>query len=239
MAGVATFSQWSVVDERSAVKVDPSYSFESISLVSCGVVTGWGSVVNAGNVRAGDTVVIYGCGGIGMNAVRAAVEANAGLVAVVEPVAWKRDFAKSAGADVVYETAAEAHGSVWELTRGVGVDASVITIGVVTSKDIRAAFDVTRKGGTIVLTAVSDDMLEDTIQLPGAMLSMFQKQLVGTLGGHCVPLIDIPRLLQMSQSGKLKIDDLLTRRYTLDEINEGFADMLAGENIRGVIVHEH
>jgi NDMA-dependent alcohol dehydrogenase len=239
MAGTATFSQWSVLDERSTIKVEPSHSFESISLVTCGVATGWGSVVNAGEVRAGDAVVIYGSGGIGMNAVRAAVDSHAGLVAVVEPIDWKRDFAKGIGADVVCATAEEAHQVVWEVTRGVGVDVAVVTVGVVTSDIVRAAFELTRKGGTIVLTGVADDMFEETIQLSGSMLTVFQKRIVGSLYGHCAPANDIPRLLKMSADGKLKIDDLVTERYSLDDINEGFADMLAGRNIRGVIVHEH
>jgi NDMA-dependent alcohol dehydrogenase len=239
MAGTGTFAQRAVLDERSTIKVDPSIPLEWVSLVTCGVTTGWGSVVNAGGVRAGDAVIIYGCGGIGMNSVRAAIDAHASLVAVVEPVEWKRDFAKQSGADAVFATAEEAHQSVWDQTRGAGADVSVVTVGVVTSAIVRAAFEVTRKGGTIVLTAVADDMFEETIQLSGAMLAMFQKRIVGSLYGNCAPIEAVPRLLRMAQSGKLKIDDLVTAHYELDDINRAFKDMVDGRNMRGVIVHQH
>lgn len=234
-----TFSQWLVADERSLVVVDPEIPLEWVSLVTCAVATGWGSVMNAGQVRPGDTVIIYGCGGIGSNAVRAAVAADAGLVAVVDPLSIKRDFARYLGADHVYATAEEAWTELVDLTHGVGADVTIITVGKMTSEPIRAAFDATRKGGTIVLTGVSDDITQDSVQLPGSMLTLFQKRLVGTLYGHCIPRIDIPRLLSLAQSGKLKIDDLVTQRYSLAEINQGYTDLLEGRNLRGVLLHEH
>lgn len=237
--GLGTFSQWAVVDERSVVKVDSSIPLEWASLVSCGVATGWGSVVNAGKVGAGDVVVVYGCGGIGVNAVRAAIQSNAGMVAVVEPVAWKREFAEKSGADVAYPDAESAQTDLWDRTKGVGADVAVITVGKVDSQVIGAAFQVVRKGGTIVLTGLSDDVMEDTIQLPGSMLTLFQKRLVGSLYGNCTPHYDIPRLLDMAKAGKLELDDLVTNRYRLEDINQGYDDMLNGRNIRGVIVHEH
>ena len=238
-AAAGTFSQWIVVDERSLVTVDPQIPLEWVSLVTCGVATGWGSVVNAGQVRPGDVVVIYGSGGIGANAVQAAVGANAGTVAVVDPVAGKLDFARRLGADRTYDKSSDAHSDVLDLTRGVGADLAVITVGKVTSEVVRAAYEITRKGGTIVLTGVSDNIMEDTIQLPGSMLTLFQKRIVGSLYGHCNPRVDIPRLLSLAQSGKLALDEMITRRYRLDEINVGYADLLDGQNIRGVIIHEH
>src|SRR4051794_38716841 len=92
-AGLGTFSEYLVASQASLIKVDPSLPWEWVSLVTCGVTTGWGSVVNAAEVRAGDTVAVYGCGGIGSNAVLAAVESNAGFVAVIEPIGWKRELA--------------------------------------------------------------------------------------------------------------------------------------------------
>jgi Zn-dependent alcohol dehydrogenase len=109
---------------------------------------------------------------------------------------------------------------------------------VVNSEIVRAAFDITRKGGTIVLTGVADHILEDTIVLPGTLLTVFNKRIVGTLYGGCNPIADIPRLLNMAQHGKINLDNLVTKRYTLDQINEGFEDMLSGRNIRGLIVHD-
>jgi len=238
-AATGTFSQWAVVDERSVVKVDPELPLEWISLVTCAVATGWGSVVNAGRVQPGDAVVIYGCGGIGVNAVQAAIDAHAGVVAVVDPIQWKRDYAKGLGADFTYASAGEAHADLWERTGGVGADLAVVTVGKVNAEVVEAAFHLTRKGGTIVLTGVSDDIAETTIKLPGSLLTLFQKKIVGSLYGNCNPRVDIPRLLTMAKNGKLKLDGLVTARYSLDEINLGYDDLLAGKNLRGVIVHEH
>jgi alcohol dehydrogenase/S-(hydroxymethyl)glutathione dehydrogenase/alcohol dehydrogenase len=238
VAATGTFSQWIVVDQRSLVKVDPDIPLEWVSLVTCGVATGWGSVINAGQVSTGDVVIIYGCGGIGSSAVQAAVNVGAQTVAAVDPVEMKLKFAQDLGADRTYDNAADAQRDLLDLTRGVGADVAIVTVGKVTSEVVRAAFDITRKGGTVVLTGVSDHYDDNTIQLPGAMLTLFQKKVVGTLYGHCNPHVDIPRLLNLAKSGKLKLDDFITRRYTLDQINEGYADLLAGQNIRGVIIHE-
>ncbi|MET0929297.1 MAG: NDMA-dependent alcohol dehydrogenase [Aeromicrobium sp.] len=237
-AGLGTFSEYLVASTFSLVKVDKSLPWEWVSLVTCGVATGWGSIVNQGKVKAGDSVAIFGCGGIGSNAVRAAIQANAGLVGVIEPVEWKRDLALKWGADAVYATAEEAHADMWERTHGAGVDVSVVTVGVVHADIVEQAFNLARKGGVVVLTAVSDDMTEASIQIPGSFLTLFQKSIVGALFGACVPQTDVPMLLAMAKSGKLPLDEMVTSRYKLDDIEQGFTDMLDGKNIRGVIVHD-
>jgi NDMA-dependent alcohol dehydrogenase len=236
---IGTFSQYTVVNERSVVKVDRDIPLEWVSLVTCAVATGWGSVINSGQVRSGDTVIIYGCGGIGSNAVQAAANVGARLVAVVEPVDWKREVAKNLGADLTFPDARKAQEALWEETGGVGMDVSIITVGSADAEVVAAAFEVTRKGGTIVLTAVSDDMSELSIQLPGSMLTLFQKKIVGSLFGACNPHVDIPRLLDLARAGKIRLAEMVTARYPLDQVNEGFADLEAGRNLRGVIVHEH
>ncbi|RZL85342.1 MAG: Zn-dependent alcohol dehydrogenase [Rhodococcus sp. (in: high G+C Gram-positive bacteria)] len=238
IAATGTFARHAVLDQRSIVKVDKSIPWEWISLVTCGVATGWGAVVNAGKVIAGDTVAIYGCGGIGANAVSAAVQANADIVAVIDPVDSKRTFAEKLGADAVYATAELAQVDMWERTHGVGVDVAVVTVGVITSDIIRSAFNLTRKGGSVVLVGVADDATEETLQLSSSMLTLYGKRVIGTLYGDCNPRADIPQLLRMANHGKLDLDSLITRRYTLDQINDGFRDMLSGENIRGLIIHD-
>jgi len=236
--GVGTYAEHIVVSENSVVKVDASIPWEWVSLVTCGVATGWGSVVNAGEVKAGDTVAVYGCGGIGANAVLAAIASNAGIVAVVEPVEWKREQALKWGADYAYATAEEAHADMWERTHGAGVDVAIVTAGVVHADLVAEAYDLTRKGGALVLTGVADDFSEVSIQLSGTALTLFQKRIIGTLFGNCIPHVDVPKLLDLAVRGKLPLDDLVTRRYRLDEVEQGFEDMLAGRNFRGVIVHE-
>lgn len=238
-AGVGTFAAHSVLDVRSLVPIDPDIPLEWASLVSCGVATGWGSVVNAGELRSGESIVIYGLGGIGVNSLRAAVSGGAGLVAVVDPLENKREIAKSFGADCVYATAKEAHADLWDRTHGVGMDLAVLTAGVVETPLVTAAFNLIRKGGRMVLTGVTDVPTDTSIELPGSLLTLFSKRIIGTLFGDCNPHADVPKLLRLAKDGKLKIDDLVTQRYRLEDINQGFADMLAGRNLRGMIVHEH
>lgn len=236
--GLGTFAERIVVAEHSVVKIDESIPWEWASLVTCGVATGWGSIVNAGKVTAGDTVAIYGVGGIGANAVLAAVAANAGLVAVVEPVEWKRKQALAWGADYAYATAEEAQEDLWSRTEGVGLDVTVLTAGEVHADLVGAAFLLTRKGGAMVLTGVTDDFAEISIQLSGSALTLFQKRLIGTLFGDCVPHVHVPLLLDLAMKGRIPLNELVTTRYTLDQVNQGFDDLLAGKNIRGIIVFE-
>lgn len=236
--GVGSFSERIVVSQNSTIKVDKSLPWEWVSLATCGVATGWGSVVKVGKVQAGDSVLVYGAGGIGANAVLAAVAANAGLVAVVEPVEWKREQCLKWGADAVFASAEEAHPIVWDRTDGEGVDVTIVTVGVVHSDTVEAAFNATRKGGSIVLTGVSDHFDEVSIQLSGTFLTLFQKRIIGTLFGDCTPHLDVPVLLDLAAQGKIPLDDLVTNRYALDEVEQGFTDMLEGRNFRGVIVFD-
>jgi alcohol dehydrogenase/S-(hydroxymethyl)glutathione dehydrogenase/alcohol dehydrogenase len=235
MSATGTFSEFSVMDHRSVVKVDKSYPLEWVSLVTCGVATGWGAAVNAGGVKAGDRVAIYGCGGIGANAVAAAVQANADMVAVIDPQESKRDFATKLGADFVYATAAEAHADMWPRTWGTGVDVAIVTVGNIESEIINQALDLTSKAGTVVLVSIADNPLDQTLQTSSTLLTVFGKKIVGTLFGDCHPRIHIPRLLEMASHGKLDLASLISKTYALDEINQGYVDMHSGANIRGLI----
>jgi alcohol dehydrogenase/S-(hydroxymethyl)glutathione dehydrogenase/alcohol dehydrogenase len=237
MAATGTFSEYAVLDHRSLVKVDKSFPLEWVSLVTCGVATGWGSVINAGAVKAGDRVAIYGCGGIGANAVAAAVHANADMVAVIDPQESKRAFATKLGADHVYATAQEAHADIWARTWGNGVDVAIVAVGNVDTEVINQAYDLTGKGGTVVLVSIADNPFDNTLQMSSTMLTIFGKRIVGTLYGDCHPRIHVPRLLEMAGHGKLDLAALISRTYSLDEINQGFADMHAGANIRGLIAY--
>ena len=125
-----------------------------------------------------------------------------------------------------------------ELTRGVGADKAIITVDIVNEHVVAAAVEAIRKGGTAVITGLADPY-KVTVQLSGAVMTLYEKTVKGSLFGSGNPVHDIPKLLGMYQGGKLKLDELVTKRYTLDQINEGYADLLDGKNIRGVIVHEH
>ncbi len=125
-----------------------------------------------------------------------------------------------------------------DLTRGQMADAAILTPGVMTAEIVAGGFNAVGKGGVVVLTALSK-VMEPTIQLPGSMVTLFRKTLKGSLFGDCNPTTDIPRILGLYQSGDLKLDEIITRTYTLDQVNEGYDDLLSGKNVRGVVVHSH
>jgi alcohol dehydrogenase (nicotinoprotein) len=238
MCLVGTFSQWAVVSEYSCVKIDDDLPLETAALVGCGVSTGWGTAVNAGGVRPGDTTVVYGAGGVGSCAVQGAAFAGARHVVVVDPVAAKLEMATRLGATHTAADAATAQQIITDITRGVGADQALITVGVVTEDVVAAAFAAIRKRGTVVLTGISTPG-RNTIQLPGFDLTVLEKRIQGSLFGSGNPFEEIPRMLEAYRAGYLKLDELVTTRYRLADVNQGYRDMLDGRNIRGLIVHEH
>ncbi|HZV52386.1 MAG TPA: NDMA-dependent alcohol dehydrogenase [Candidatus Dormibacteraeota bacterium] len=238
MCMLGTFSQWSVVSEYSCVPVAADLPLEKAVLVGCGVPTGWGSSVYAAGVRPGDTVVIYGIGGIGINAVQGARHAGATNIVAVDPLANKREKAEELGATHSAADAGEAQNLVLQLTNGVGADHAIVTVGVVDEDVVEAAFNVVRKGGDVTVTGLADPM-KKTVHLSGGILTLFQKTVRGTLFGSANPIYDITKMLDLYRAGSLKLDELITRTYRLEEINQGYQDLLDGKNIRGVIIHEH
>jgi S-(hydroxymethyl)glutathione dehydrogenase/alcohol dehydrogenase len=232
---LGTFSQYAVVHEFSVIKIPEEIGFDVAALVACGVPTGWGSAVRAGDVRAGHTVVIYGAGGVGSNAVQGARFAGAKNVVVVDPVPFKREMAELFGATHTFATAEEAQDFVRETTWGELADRAIITVGILHDEVIANAIKVVGKTGQVTITAVGNGWVNEN---PG-MLIGYQRRIQGSIYGGCSPLVDVPMLIGLYQAGDLKLDELITRRYKLDEINEGYQDMLDGKNIRGVIIHEH
>jgi alcohol dehydrogenase (nicotinoprotein) len=238
MCMIGTFSQYGVIHQSSAVKVDDDLPLDKAVLVGCGVPTGWGSAVNTANVQPGDTVAIYGVGGIGINAVQGARYAGAKNVIAIDPLENKREKAMELGATHAFATAAEAQEAIVAMTRGQGADSAILTVGLMEPEVVSAGFDAIGKGGTVVLTGLNKIELP-TIQLSGSILTLFRKSVKGSLFGDCNPTTDIPKILGLYQAGDLKLDELITRTYTLEQVNEGYDDLLAGKNIRGVMVHEH
>jgi S-(hydroxymethyl)glutathione dehydrogenase/alcohol dehydrogenase len=236
MCMLGTFAEYATISEHSLVKVDESVPLETAVLVGCGVPTGWGTAVYAGNVRAGDTVVIYGIGGIGINSVQGAVQAGARNVVVVDPLEFKRATALEFGATHAFATAGEAQAAVVEMTRGQGADEALVTVGVVDEEVVTAAFDVVGKGGVVVVTGLAD-LGKLTVHVSGGILTLFEKTIKGSLFGSGNPQRDILKMIDLYQAGQLKLDELVTSRYTLDQVNQGYADLVAGNNIRGVLIH--
>lgn len=234
MCLVSTFSEHTVVNEHSCVKIPDHIPFAEACLVGCGVPTGWGSAVVGARVQPGDVVVVMGVGGVGSNAVQGALHAGASAVVAVDPVPFKQDSAVKLGATHACATIEEAIAIVGPLTNGQGADSIVVTIGVVRSEHLAEAFSAIRKGGTMVVTGVGN---ATTIGIPVSIMEivMYEKRIQGICYGSLSASKDIPRLLSMYDAGQLKLRELITRTYTLDEINQAVEDMHAGHNIRGVI----
>jgi NDMA-dependent alcohol dehydrogenase len=237
MCGLGTFAERTTVDVRSVIKVDKDLPLDKICLLGCGVGTGWGSAVNAGGVRPGDTIIVMGIGGVGINAVQGAAHAGASNVIAVDPVAFKREKALEFGATTTFPDIAEANAFAKSLTNGQGADAVIVTIGVVVGEHIAQAVAATRKGGTIVVTGLGN-LLEIGIPISFSELTLYQKRIQGALFGQCSPTSDIPRQIDLYRAGKLNLDGLVTRTYSLDEIAQGYEDMHAGLNLRGVILFD-
>jgi S-(hydroxymethyl)glutathione dehydrogenase/alcohol dehydrogenase len=233
-AQLGTFAEYAVVAEQSVIKIDDSIPFEAGALVSCGVTTGWGSGTVGVGTEPGDTVVVVGAGGVGINAVQGARAAGANAVIAVDPVEFKRDSAKFFGATDTCPSILDAIPLVRELTRGVMADRVVLTPGVLGAELLAPAMTLTRKGGTCVMTAIP--RLEVNL-VPLVLADMIQcgKQLKGTLYGGMNARASMPMLLSMYRNGHLKLDELVTRRYGLDQINDAISDMRKGRNIRGII----
>lgn len=237
LAKLGTFAEHMVLAEASIIKVEPDLALDAVCLVSCGVATGYGSAVSRADVSAGDTVVVVGCGGIGSNAVQGAAVAGAAHVIAVDPVEFKREMAMQFGATHAVASMEEAKPLVNDLTWGRMANSTILTPGVLYGDMIQPAMDLTSKGGTVVATAVAP-MDQTEVSLDLARLTLSQKELKGTIFGSASPNARIPELLMLYRQGKLKLDELITKRYTLDEINQGYQDMNDGLNIRGVIAFD-
>ncbi len=236
MCLLGTFSPYVTIHESNAIKILDDIPLDKAALVGCGVTTGWGTAVYAAEVSAGETVVIVGVGGVGMNSVQGARMAGARNIIAVDPNATKRDLAKRFGATHTYASMAEAMEPVAEITWGRMADKVIVTIGRVRGEHVDEALNLTAKGGTAVVAGLGS-IVETDVKLNLFLLTMFQKRLQGAIFGGANPRYDIPNLLRMYMEGTLMLDELVTKTYKLEEINQGYDDMYSGENIRGVIMY--
>jgi NDMA-dependent alcohol dehydrogenase len=237
MCGIGTFAGVTTVHVESAVKIPDEIPLEVACLTGCSVGTGWGSSVTAAKVEPGDTVIIMGIGGIGSNAVQGAAYAGASHVIAVDPVPFKREKAQEFGATETFESIEEAADFARSVTNGQGADKAIVTVGVTTGEHVAQAFSAIRKAGTVVVTGLGDIT---AVGLPISLgeLTLFAKEIKGAMFGGSNPHTDILKMLRLYQEGNLKLDEQITQKYTLDEVNKGYEDMHAGRNIRGVIIHD-
>jgi NDMA-dependent alcohol dehydrogenase len=234
LSKVGAFSKHTVVSTDSIIKVDPHLPLLPMALLSCGVPTGYGSAENRAKVTTGDTVVVIGVGGIGTAAIQGARINGAAHIIAVDPVEFKRKSALQFGATHTAADTDEAASVLRELTRGVMADSVVVSPSIISEHDVQPALSLTRKGGTCVLTGMSASAT-GSIAINLQEFTLWNKTIAGTVYGSCNPRVDVARFARLYEAGLLQLDEMITRRYALDDINDGYRDLLNGEIIRGVI----
>lgn len=234
---LGTFSPYMTVHQDSVVKIDKDVPFEAAAIMGCAVPTGFGSATNVAEVQPGETVIIVGVGGIGMSALQGAVISGARRVIAIDPVPFKREAAIKFGATHVYPSMAEALMPVMEETWGLMADKVIIAVGDMKGEYIEEALTLTAKTGTCVVTGMGA-MVDVDVKLNLFLFTMLQKTLKGNIFGGGSSHIETPRLVGLYKSGLLKIDEMITTTYKLEDINTGYQDVLDGKNIRGVITYD-
>jgi S-(hydroxymethyl)glutathione dehydrogenase/alcohol dehydrogenase len=232
-ACLGTLARRAIVPDLAVIPISRDVPFEAAALVGCGVLTGVGAVFNRARVRPGDSVAVIGCGGVGLNVIQAARLAGATTVIAIDPQPAKRDLAADFGAgDLIDPRATDVLERVRELTGGRGVDYAFECVGI--GALVRQAWDAIAIDGTVVAIGVA--ATEDVCELPAQAFSTSEKTLMSCLYGTARPRIDMPLYLELYRQGRLKLDELVTRRYALSEVNQAVADLESGANARGVVV---
>lgn len=227
---LSAFAEQMLIHENACVRIRPDMPLDRAALLGCAVITGYGAIVYTAQVRPGESVAVIGCGGIGLSAINAAALAGAGRIIAIDLFAEKESFARQFGAtDFVDASDGQAVAKVMEMTRG-GVDHAIEAIGLAnTAED---AFAMLRRGGTA--TVVGMIPVGQKISLNGYEF-LAEKSLKGSnMGSNRFP-VDIPRLVDFYMSGKLRLDELISRRIGLHQIDEAFAAMKGGNIARSVI----
>ncbi|OPX16359.1 Zn-dependent alcohol dehydrogenase [Gordonia sp. i37] len=231
-AGLGTFGEYAMLPQSAAIAVDPAAPFEQSALVGCAVTTGIGAAVNTAEVRPTDTVLVIGCGGVGLNAVQGARLVGARRIIAADISDRKLDQAKAFGAHDVINTATEDLAEqITRITGGRGVEVAVEAIGL--PQTIEAAYGVLARGGRAVVAGQVADGV--TVSIDPFVMSDQELSLVGSNYGSSRPDIDFPNLVDHYLHRRIDLDSLVTRVIGLDEINDGFEEMKRGNGIRTVI----
>ena len=230
---LSAFAEQMLVHEHAIVKIDPTIPLDRATLVGCGVMTGVGAVFNTAKVEPGSSVLVIGAGGVGLNVIQGCAIAGAGIIVAVDMAENKLELAKQFGATHTLNAGKEENlvKAVKKLTGG-GADYAFECIGL--GKMVEQAFRAVRKGGTALVVGVARG--DDSTSLKTASITFEEKTLTGSYYGSARPREDFPRLIALYQAKKLKLDELITRTYGIDEAAQAFADLEAGRNARGVIV---
>jgi Zn-dependent alcohol dehydrogenase len=232
-AGVGVMSEYATLHRDSVIKTDPSIGMDKAAIVGCAVMTGVGAALNTAKVEPGSSCAVFGAGGIGLNAIQGCALAGANQIIAIDTSDKKLEFARAFGATETINptTDGDAVAKVMALTGG-GADYSFECIGL--GATIQQAYGCIRKGGTAVVVGVAK--IGEMVNLMAFMMPFTEKILIGSMYGSARPSIDFPRLLGLYKGGRLKLDELVTATYKIEQAPQAFADMVAGVNARGVIV---
>ncbi len=232
--GTACFAEYTVVPQQSCVPIRKDVPMQIASLVGCAVATGVGAVMYTAEVRPGESVVVYGCGGIGLNIVQGARLAGAAPIIAVDTNQTKMALARDFGASHTLLSDDDTLHTIRELTGGRGADHVFEAVGTPALQE--AGLSATAPGGTLTLVGLSP--MGTGTNLPGSVITRQEKTIKGSYYGTVNPARDFPLFLDLYMAGRLDLERLVTRAYTLDQINEAYDDMLTGEVARGVIVFD-
>jgi NDMA-dependent alcohol dehydrogenase len=231
-AGASTFAEYTVIPEGSALKIPADFSLEIASLLGCGVITGVGAAVNCAKVKPGSSVVVIGAGGVGLNVIQGAAIAGAAKVIAVDLNPKKLNFAKTFGATHCIDASkTKVADEVKKITNGQGVDYAFEVVGFPAT--IRQAFDCLAKRGMCVAVGVAPMTAE--VSVPIMSLVFEEKSLTGSLYGSARIRQDTYMLMELYKAGKLKLDELLTRKYPFAQINEAYDNLIKGEVARSIV----
>ena len=232
-SGCGVMAEYATMHVDNLVKIDPKMPLDRAALVGCAVTTGVGAVFNTARVAPGSSVAVFGCGGVGLNVIQGARIAGAERIIAIDTLEAKLDMAKEFGAtDTLLSKAGEDVAKALKKLTGGGPDYAFECVG--NGELAATAYRAIRRGGVAVVVGVAkpgDSTAVRTMTLP-----FEEKTLTGSYFGSCIPRIDFPRMLALYMGGRLKLDELITRRYSIGEAPQAFADLESGRNARGVIV---
>ena len=235
MAGLGTFGTHALVPQDTIVSIDKDMPFAQAALIGCGVMTGVGAAINTAQVQQGSSVAVFGCGGVGLNCIQGAAMAGAEPVIAVDVRDNKLEMAKRFGAtDTVNASQEDAVARIQELSGGPGVHYAFEAIGI-TGEPFLQAIQCTRRRGITVFVGHAP---EGTPVALDARMLMHEKTVIGSYYGSARPHVDFPRLIRLYKAGKLKLDELVTRTYPLEGVNEAFEALARGEVARSVLMFD-
>jgi S-(hydroxymethyl)glutathione dehydrogenase/alcohol dehydrogenase len=233
-SALGCFSDWIVVPQECCVPLPAAVPLPVAALIGCAVTTGVGAILNTAHVRPGSSVAVFGAGGVGLSAVLGARLAGAARIIAVDRAESKAAVARACGATDFLPAGPNVVEAIKELTQGRGADYTVEAVGLPSVQETCLA--AARPGGTIILAGLAP--MGSSTNLPGATITRQEKTIKGSYYGSASPARDFPFFADLYLQKKLDLDQLVSRTYPLEQVNEAYADMLAGVVARGVILFE-